>query len=147
MGEGATLGVLLQALDTLISAPSVVEQVVGTLCNVCLRLPDNCARAVERGALPLLVRAARTHAGHAQLQRAVCLALRNVVVKSRARAQAALDEGFEGLLQQTYMRHPSARDVAYACLRDLGTDVETHIGQAQAERAARAIAAGSVYVA
>jgi hypothetical protein len=37
--------------------------------------------------------------------------------------------------------------VSYACLRDLGVDVETSIGVAQAERAARAIAAGSVYVA
>ena len=44
------------------------------------------------------------------------------------------------------MRHTSVRDVAYACLRDLGTDVETAIGAAQAERAARALAAGSVYV-
>ena len=96
---------------------------------------------------PLLARAMRTHAGHAALQRSACLALRNVVVKDRARAQAALEEGLEQLLQQCYMRHPSAHDVSYACLRDLGVDVETSIGVAQAERAARAIAAGSVYVA
>ena len=37
--------------------------------------------------------------------------------------------------------------MSYACLRDLGTDVETSIGVAQAERAARAIAAGTVYIA
>ena len=54
---------------------------------------------------------------------------------------------WEALLQQCYLRHSSARDVSYACLRDLGADVETTIGVAQAERAARAIAAGSVYVA
>jgi hypothetical protein len=70
-----------------------------------------------------------------------------MVVKDAARAQAALDEGLKPLLQQCYMRHSSARDVSYACLRDLGTDDETTVGVAQAERAARAIAAGSVYVA
>jgi hypothetical protein len=147
MGEGATLGVLLQALENLIAAPSVVEQVCGVLSNICLRLPAIAQRVVDRGGLPLLARAMRTHAGHAALQRSACLALRNVVVKDRARAQAALDEGFEQLLQQCYMRHSSAHDVSYACLRDLGVDVETSIGVAQAERAARAIAAGSVYVA
>ena len=146
MGEGPTLGVLLQALENMIYSPSVIEQVIGVMSNVCLRLPENSQRIVDRGGLPLLARAMRTHMGHATLLRAVCLALRNIASKNKLLAQAALDEGFEALLQQCYMRHTSARDVAYACLRDLGTDVETSIGQAQAERAARAISMGTVYV-
>jgi hypothetical protein len=146
MGEGPTLGVLLQALENMIYSPSVIEQVIGVMSNVCLRLPENSQRIVDRGGLPLLARAMRTHMGSATLLRAVCLALRNIASKNKLLAQAALDEGFEALLQQCYMRHTSARDVAYACLRDLGTDVETSIGQAQAERAARAISLGTVYV-
>jgi hypothetical protein len=146
MGEGPTLGVLLQALENMIHSPSVIEQVVGVMSNICLRLPENSQRIVDRGGLPLLTRAMRTHMGHATLLRAVCLALRNIASKNKSLAQAALDEGFEALLQQCYMRHTSTRDVAYACLRDLGTDVETSIGQAQAERAARAISLGTVYV-
>jgi hypothetical protein len=146
MGEGPTLGILLQALENMIHSPSVIEQVVGVMSNICLRLPENSQRIVDRGGLPLLTRAMRTHMGHATLLRAVCLALRNIASKNKSLAQAALDEGFEALLQQCYMRHTSTRDVAYACLRDLGTDVETSIGQAQAERAARAISLGTVYV-
>ncbi len=45
------------------------------------------------------------------------------------------------------MRHAAARDVSYACLRDMGVDyAETVIGRAQADRAARAVAAGDISV-
>ncbi len=45
------------------------------------------------------------------------------------------------------MRHPAARDVSYACLRDMGVEyAETVIGRAQAERAARAVEAGDIRV-
>jgi armadillo repeat-containing protein 6 len=131
----------------MLPSPSVLDQIIAVLGNLCLRLPDNCARVHTRGGLALIARAMRTHPGHLGLQRSACLALRNIIVKEPARAAAAFDEGFEGLLQQTYMRHPSARDVSYACLRDMGVDyAETVIGRAQAERAARAIAVGDIRV-
>ena len=43
--------------------------------------------------LPLLARAMRKHVASAGLQRSGCLALRNLVVKSPERVQAAFDEG------------------------------------------------------
>ncbi len=47
-------------------------------------------------------------------------------------------------MQKAYTLHPTARDVAYAALRDMGVAyAETATGKAQAERAQRAIAAGS----
>lgn len=147
MGEGPTLNVLLQALDTMMTSPSVLDQVIAVLGNLCLRLPDNCARVHTLGGFPLLARAMRTHIGHLGLQRSACLALRNMIVKSPDRIQAAFDEGFENLLQQTYMQHPAARDVSYACLRDMGVEyAETVIGRAQAERAQRALVAGDIRV-
>jgi hypothetical protein len=46
-------------------------------------------------------------------------------------------------VQKAYLNHPTARDVAYAALRDMGVPyAETATGKAQAERAVRAIAAG-----
>ena len=72
--------------------------------------------------------------------------MRNLVVKSPERVGEAFDRGFEGLVQEAYRRHPLARDVAYAALRDLGVPyAETATGKAQAERAARAIAAGDAW--
>lgn len=58
-------------------------------------------------------------------------------------AQPTTPPGFEPLAQKAYLHHPTARDVAYAALRDMGVPyAETATGKAQAERAARAIAAG-----
>jgi hypothetical protein len=143
MGAGATLGVLLQAFDTFCEAPGVLDQASSAIANLCLRLSDNAARAHARGALPLISRAMRKHPGAASLQRSACLAVRNLVVKSPERVQAAFDAGLETLLQAAYTRHPTARDVAYAALRDMGVSyAETTTGRAQAERAALAIAAG-----
>ena len=46
-------------------------------------------------------------------------------------------------MQKAYLNHATARDVAYAALRDMGVPyAETATGKAQAERAVRAIAAG-----
>lgn len=106
---GATLQVLLQACETMIPSPSVLDQVVAVLANLCLRLPDNSARVHGQGGLALIAKAMRTHPGHAGLQRSCCLALRNIIVKDKTRIAAAFDEGFENLLQQAYMRHPVSR--------------------------------------
>jgi hypothetical protein len=55
--------------------------------------------------------------------------------------------GFEQLLQDAYVRHLGCRDVAFACLRDMGVSyAETDVGREQAARAARAIAAGDISV-
>lgn len=146
-GEAAPLSLLLQALDTFKGAPSVLEQVVATIGSLCLRLPDHAALIHARGAMQVLSAAMRRHPGHLGLQRALCLALRNIFTRSKERMAAAADEGFEALFQAAYMRHPACRDVAYACLRDMGcTYAETEIGRAQADRAARAIAAGDISV-
>ena len=64
-----------------------------------------------------------------------------------ARVAAAFDAGLEAALQAAYAAHPTARDVAYAALRDMGVDyAETERGREQALRAARAIAAGDIAV-
>ena len=137
----------MQAMETFREAPAVLDQAAAALSNLCLRLQDNAAKACEGGALPLIARAMRLHATSPGVQRSGCLAVRNLVVKSPSRVAAAFDEGLEALLQQAYLRHPVAADVAYAALRDMGVPyAETSTGRAQAERAARAIETGNIAI-
>lgn len=147
MGEGPTLGLLLQVLQTGQDVPPILEQAVAALGNLCLRLPSNAERVFSRGGLQLIARAMARHPGYGPIQRSACLTLRNIIARSPERIQAAFDEGFENLLQAAYVRHPTCRDVSYACLRDMGCSyAETTIGRAQADRAARAIAANNIRV-
>ncbi len=147
MGEGRTLPLLLQVLETAADVPPLLDQAIAALANLCLRLPANAVRVYDAGALPLIARAMRRHPGYMPLQRSCCLALRNVIARAPERIQASFDEGFEGLLQGAYVRHVPCRDVAYASLRDMGCAyAETSIGRAQADRAARAIASNNIRV-
>lgn len=147
MGEGRTLPLLLQVLETAADVPPLLDQAIAALANLCLRLPANAVRVYDAGALPLIARAMRRHPGYMPLQRSCCLALRNIIARAPERIQASFDEGFEGLLQGAYVRHVTCRDVAYASLRDMGCAyAETSIGRAQADRAARAIASNNIRV-
>lgn len=150
-----TMSVALAALESF-AAPSlagdapaaaVCEQAAATIGNLCLRMGEHAELAVARGALPLLAAAMRAHAASAGMQRAACLAVRNMVVRSKDRAAAAFAAGLEATLQAAYARHPTTRDVVYSALRDMGCEyAETTRGQEQAARAARAIAAGDISV-
>lgn len=129
------------------ASATVAEAALGCVANLALRAEANKAAIFSRGGLGLVAAALRAHPDSAGVARASCLAVRNVVVRSPERVQAAFDEGLEQLLQRAYGRHPGARDVAYACLRDMGCEyAETTTGRAQAERAARALAAGDISV-
>ena len=143
MGAGATLGMLLQAFQTFGAAPVVLDQASSAIANLCLRLGDNASRAHDRNIFTLMATAMHQHPGNASLQRSACLATRNLIVKSPERVQAAFDAGLETLLQKAYTNHATARDVAYAALRDMGAEYAvTATGAAQAERVKLAIAAG-----
>jgi hypothetical protein len=129
------------------SSAAVVEAALGGLANLSLRPEANKVAIAAAGGLALVAGAMRAHPTVPGVQRSACLAARNLVSRSAERRAAAFDEGFEALLQEAYRRHPGARDVAYACLRDMGVDyAETLTGRAQAERAARALAAGDISV-
>lgn len=127
-------------------AAGVTEQAAAAVGNLCLRLGEHADMVVACGGLAAVAKGMRTHAASLGVQRACCLAIRNVVVRSKARAAAAVEEGLEGLLTEAYKRHPHARDVVYAAMRDMGLHYDTDIGKEQAARAERAIAAGDISV-
>lgn len=130
-----------------LAAAGSIEQALHTIGNLCLRLSEHADLVVAEGGMALIARAMRVHPAAQGVQRASCLAIRNIVVRSKERAAAAFDAGLEALLKAAYARHPFCRDVVYAALRDMGCDyAETTRGQAQAARAMRAIAAGDISV-
>jgi len=138
---------MLAAMGTCAASAPVMDQTIAALGNLALRLPDNAARMVAAGLLPAIAAAMRAHGGHAGVQRSACLAVRNLVVRSKDRVAIAFEAGLEGLLQLAYGRHEVCRDVAYACLRDMGCEyAETTLGRAAAERALRAQEAGDITV-
>jgi hypothetical protein len=171
-GDAAAMSLMLQTLHVYSGWATVMEQAIAAVGNLCLRLAGNCATITSRGGIGLIAAAMRRHPEHAGVQRSGCLALRNLVVRDADRIRAAFDEGMftqlhfntlacfrdpccylqavgiagcEPLLQQAYIKHQVCRDVAYACLRDMGcTYAETSLGREAAERAARAIESGDI---
>ena len=144
-GDALPMMIMLQALDVFASSPGVCEQAIASLGSLSLRLGHNAATITARGGMRLICAAMRRHNDHVGVQRAACLAVRNMVVRSKERVALAFEEGIEPLLVAAYSTHMVARDVAYACLRDLGVSyAETTVGLAAAERATRALAAGDI---
>lgn len=143
----SALSLILLALTQFADFAPVAETAIGCLGNLALRPEGNKQAIFAGGGLGLIATSLRLHPSSPGLARAACLAVRNIVVRSPERVQSAFDEGLEPLLQEAYTRHPACRDVAYACMRDMGCSyAETGTGRAQAERAARALAAGDITV-
>ena len=58
------------------------------------------------------------------LQSAGCLAIRNLIARTREFCPAFLEQGAEAVLRQAQSRYPQCNDAAKAGLRDLGCSVE-----------------------
>jgi hypothetical protein len=84
---------MLAAMGTCAASAPVMDQTIAALGNLALRLPDNAARMVGAGVLPAIAAAMRAHGGHSGVQRSACLAVRNMVVRSKDRVAAAFEAG------------------------------------------------------
>ncbi|QCD89411.1 Armadillo-type fold [Vigna unguiculata] len=62
--------------------PSVLQEVMSIISVLCLRSPENAARAVEAGAGELAVQAMKKFPAAHQMQRNSCLMIRNLVVRN-----------------------------------------------------------------
>ncbi len=58
------------------------------------------------------------------LQKQACMAVRNLVARSREHCSAFLELGTEALIRHVLGHHKSCHDEAKAALRDLGCSVE-----------------------
>lgn len=61
---------------------------------------------------------------HPLLQKQACMALRNLVARTRDNCQNILEQGAEAVINDALQRHSGLQDEAKAALRDLGCKVE-----------------------
>ncbi|EPS61334.1 hypothetical protein M569_13461, partial [Genlisea aurea] len=103
--------------------PSVVQEVMSVICCLCLRSPENAARAMESGAGDLAVRAMHDFPKSDQLQRSSCFMIRNLVARNPENRKILVSNGIEALIRRAKENHGrTCKDAATDALRDLGVD-------------------------
>ena len=118
----------LPLLSTLLSrckalGPATSESLLALLAALSLRQPELVASAAACGALEGAMEALSSFPGHAGVQRAGCMVLRNAAARNPELRKALSDSGAEVLLVAAKKAHPGpCGDVGSAALRDLGAD-------------------------
>ncbi|KAK6136853.1 hypothetical protein DH2020_029408 [Rehmannia glutinosa] len=102
--------------------PSVLQEVMSIICTLCLRSPENAARAIESGAGDLAIQAMQNFPESDQLQRNSCFMIRNLVARNPENRKILLSNGIEEVIRKAKQRHKSCKDAATDALRDLGVD-------------------------
>ncbi|KAL3515248.1 hypothetical protein ACH5RR_022150 [Cinchona calisaya] len=102
--------------------PSVLQEIMSHISILCLRSPDNAARAIEAGAGDLAIQAMQRFSESEQLQRNACLMIRNLVVRNAENRTILLGHGIEKLIRKAKGSHKICKDAATDALRDLGVD-------------------------
>ncbi|PIN20457.1 hypothetical protein CDL12_06865 [Handroanthus impetiginosus] len=100
----------------------VLQEVMSIICTLCLRSPENAARAIEAGAGDIAIQAMQKFPQADQLQRNSCFMIRNLVVRNPENRKLLLGNGIEELIRKAKQRHKSCKDAATDALRDLGVD-------------------------
>lgn len=125
-GEAGLCAHIIQAMGALLKDAFVCEYALAALTAMTLRSPENAKRVIAAGGAPKIMHAMRMHAGEVGLQRAACMALRNMASRDRQGDVKAvlLDEHAEDAIRTAMAAHPRCGDVGKGALRDLGAEVE-----------------------
>ncbi|KAJ6985393.1 armadillo repeat-containing protein 6-like [Populus alba x Populus x berolinensis] len=102
--------------------PPVLQEVMSVFTVLCLRSPDNAARAMEAGAGDLAIQVMEKFSTVQQLQRNSCLMIRNLVVRNPENRTTLLSHGIEKFIRRAKVNHETCKDAATDALRDLGLD-------------------------
>ncbi|PKI39269.1 armadillo repeat-containing protein 6 isoform X1 [Punica granatum] len=102
--------------------PSVLQEVMSIISVLCLRSPENAARAIEAGAGDLALQAMEKFPAALRMQRSSCLMIRNLVVRNAENRALLLGNGIEKYIRMAKQNHDSCKDAATDALRDLGLD-------------------------
>ena len=80
---------------------------------------------MSKKAAPLIVYAMQVHTNHSGVQKQACMAVRNLVARTRHHVPAFLESGVEPLIRKARQQHKTKLDdESHAALRDLDLDVE-----------------------
>lgn len=117
-----------QVLDTLNrhsgSAP-ICEATFALIASLSLRNTTHCDIMMKKKAAPLIVYAMQVHPDHAGVQKQACMAVRNLVARTRNHVPAFIECGVEALIRKARQDHQKILgDESHAALRDLDLEVE-----------------------
>ncbi|XP_022104734.1 armadillo repeat-containing protein 6-like [Acanthaster planci] len=113
--------IIIQAVSQHIKQPGVCEAGFGAIAAITLRNPSHAKIAMEAGTAPVIIQAMQIHPTEAATQKHACMALRNLVARSREYCPTILALEAEPLIQKA---RAFCEDEAKAALRDLGCEVE-----------------------
>ncbi|KAG6408891.1 hypothetical protein SASPL_131917 [Salvia splendens] len=102
--------------------PLVLQEVMSIITTLCLRSPENAARAIESGAGDLAIQTMKKFPQSDQLQRSSCFMIRNLVVRNAENRKILLNNGIEQLIRRAKQSHTNCKAAATDALRDLGLD-------------------------
>ncbi|KAL8602261.1 hypothetical protein ACOMHN_022774 [Nucella lapillus] len=101
----------------------IAEGAAGVIAALNLRNPAHCHKVMECQGHEALVQAMKIHPKESAVQKQACMALRNLVGRTREHCAAILEMGAEWLLNEAGRRHKDCGDEVKAALRDLGCAV------------------------
>ncbi|CAK8694081.1 unnamed protein product [Clavelina lepadiformis] len=116
---------LLKTLNNHKSNASICEACFAALTTLALRNPSHCDAIMSKNAALLMKEAMLEHSDHPGVQKQACMAVRNLVARTRHHTKAFIDHGVEGLIRRAREQHKKVlEDESKAALRDLEVDVE-----------------------
>ena len=113
---------MLSAMGTHANDPLVVKCGFAAMASMALRMPENTAIMMEKGAGTLLLEGMRAHPASSEVNRQAMIAIRNMVCRCPDIAPALLADDLEELIKKARDTHIKCADAAFDCLRDLGCE-------------------------
>ncbi|KAI3889797.1 hypothetical protein MKX03_033835 [Papaver bracteatum] len=102
--------------------PLVLQEVMSIICVLCLRSPENAARAIEAGVGDFAIQSMQKFPAAQQMQKQSCLMIRNLVARNPENRTILLANGIEKIIRKAKENHVSCKAAATDALRDLGLD-------------------------
>lgn len=112
---------ILGAMSRYVQVPQVCQAGCGAVAAIVLRNPVNCKAVMDAEGAKLFVQILTIHSGEAKVQTQACMAVRNLVARTREHKEPFIQLGIEGLLRDAAKHCP---DESKAALRDLDLKVE-----------------------
>ncbi|XP_067932090.1 armadillo repeat-containing protein 6-like [Watersipora subatra] len=118
--------IIVSAIDHHQTSEALCANSCACLATISLRNPENVKRIMECHGHTAVIQCMKLHPNSTQVQKQACMAIRNLVSRTRENNEAILGLGAEELINRA-MTVPDCKDEAKAALRDLDCNVELTI--------------------
>jgi len=120
--SGDAYDLMLNAMGTHANDPLVVKCGFAAMASMALRMPENTAIMMQKGAAMLLLEGMRAHTKSAEVNRQAMICIRNMVARCQKIVPILLADDLEDLIKAARDTHAKCADAAFDCLRDLGCE-------------------------